>query len=242
MAAPTAAFTVIPLSDVDPDSPIVSGLMDSLRLNDQNLFAQLVGDPVSSPTFTAAAEHDHDGVNSKVVDGADFILVKKKLITSDVTSVTFSGLNGDVDEVYKIVGRIKQTGGVQQFELRPNGITAGQSSVIARFHTSAPSSDVRAAISRLILADDPVVASPDVTVFDAIFWARKVVNSVAMNRMLISHFHTSTTTSVPALAVGSAWSTWDDDSTNVTSLDVVSTIASDIRDGSTIALYKLRQV
>ena len=67
MAAPTAAFTVIPLADVDPDSPVSSDLMNSLRLNDQNLFAQLVGDPVTAPTFTAAAEHDHDGVNSKSV-------------------------------------------------------------------------------------------------------------------------------------------------------------------------------
>lgn len=87
MTAPVAPFTIIPLSDVDPDSPIVSSLMDSLRLNDQNLFAQLVGDPVASPTFTPAAEHDHDGVNSKLIALPD---LKPKEATDNTTRSTAS--------------------------------------------------------------------------------------------------------------------------------------------------------
>ena len=67
MAAPVASFTVIPLADVDPDSPVSTNLMDGLRLNDQNLFAQLVGEPVAAPPFTPAAAHNHDGVNSAAV-------------------------------------------------------------------------------------------------------------------------------------------------------------------------------
>ncbi len=67
MAPPVAAFIVIPLADVDPDSPVTTDLMNALRLNDQNLFAQLVGDPVAAPPFTPAAAHNHDGVNSAAV-------------------------------------------------------------------------------------------------------------------------------------------------------------------------------
>lgn len=95
MAAPTAAFTVIPLSDVDPDSPITTGLVDSLRLNDQNLFAQLVGDPVSSPTFTAAAEHDHDGVNSKAVNIFPTLNAKEVInTTSRILAASLADLPG----------------------------------------------------------------------------------------------------------------------------------------------------
>lgn len=124
MAAPTAAFTVIPLSDVDPDSPVSSSLMDSLRLNDQNLFAQLVGDPVTSPTFVAAAEHDHDGVNSKLTastGGASLKLIERKEITADVDSFDFAAtLDGDTEKVYWFVGRILMNTN-RQITLRANG-------------------------------------------------------------------------------------------------------------------------
>ena len=91
MAPPVAAFTVIPLADVDPDSPVSTNLMDALRLNDQNLFAQLVGDPVSAPPFTPAAAHDHDGVNSAAVAGANLRLVAPAEVSgAAVASVTFA--------------------------------------------------------------------------------------------------------------------------------------------------------
>lgn len=61
MVAPSKNFTVIPDSDIDPDSPITTGLMTELRDNDIHLEEWL------GLSFTAAQDHDHDGVNSAAV-------------------------------------------------------------------------------------------------------------------------------------------------------------------------------
>ncbi len=89
MAPPVASFTLIPLADVDPDSPVTTDLMNALRLNDQNLFAQLVGEPVAAPPFTAAAAHDHDGVNSALVSVFD--LSVKEAIDNTTRTRAISG-------------------------------------------------------------------------------------------------------------------------------------------------------
>lgn len=66
MPAPAKNFTVIPDSDIDPESPITTGLMTSLRDNDQHLEEWIGG------SYTAAVDHDHDGVNSKLLPGNIF--------------------------------------------------------------------------------------------------------------------------------------------------------------------------
>lgn len=63
MPAPSKNFTVIPDSDIDPDSPITTGLMTKLRDNDQHLEEWLGGD------YTAAQNHTHDGVDSALLPG-----------------------------------------------------------------------------------------------------------------------------------------------------------------------------
>ncbi len=237
MAAPAAAFTVIPLSDIDPDSPLTTGLFVSIRDNIENVFAQLVGDPVGTPTFTPAAEHDHDGVNSKSVPGADFILVEKKLITGDVTSVSFTGLDGDTDELYKLFGRIVMSTSINSYNLQPNGISANQAHRrVQRFGTGGGSGTGSSLLLALTQGSSEVLVT-----FEATFWAKKNPNSIAVNRVLQSQYSFFIATGVQTEGPGIAESVWDDDTTNVTSLDIVSSNASDIRDGSTIALYKLRQ-
>lgn len=105
MAPPVASFTVIPLADVDPDSPVTTDLMNALRLNDQNLFAQLVGDPVATPPFTPAAAHNHDGLNSAAVAGANLQFIAATEVSgAAVASVTFAGLDGDTDVFYVLYG------------------------------------------------------------------------------------------------------------------------------------------
>lgn len=104
MAPPVAAFTVIPLADVDPDSPVTTDLMNALRLNDQNLFAQLVGDPVAAPPFTPAAAHNHDGVNSAAVAvAALFGSAVFDLVTSGTTPVS-TGALAFIPKVAIVVG------------------------------------------------------------------------------------------------------------------------------------------
>ena len=235
MAAPSAAFTVIPNGDIDPDSPITSGLMTSFRDNDQNLFAQLVGDPVGTPTFTPAAEHDHDGVNSKAVNGADFILVEKKLITSDTTSVTFSGLDGDTDEVYKLFGRVLVFGTNSLLTLRPNGISSNKHSRITEGGAAG------FGISGLVLCKG-LNSEDQLMTFEHTIFAKKNPNSVAIRRTMLGMYMLTNNGGNPVTPTpGSVAAIWNETATNITSLEVITTGVSDIRNGSTIALYKLRQ-
>ena len=57
------AFTAIPNSDIDPESPLTTGLMTNYRDNDDTLKAWIGG------SFTPNTDHDHDGVNSKLLPG-----------------------------------------------------------------------------------------------------------------------------------------------------------------------------
>lgn len=66
MPAPSKNFTVIPDSDIDPESPITTGLMTAIRDNAIHLEEWLGG------SYTAAVDHDHDGVNSKLLPGNIF--------------------------------------------------------------------------------------------------------------------------------------------------------------------------
>lgn len=66
MPAPSKNFTVIPDSDIDPDSPVTTGLMTKLRDNDQHLEEWLGKD------FTASVNHTHDGVDSALLPGNVF--------------------------------------------------------------------------------------------------------------------------------------------------------------------------
>jgi len=61
MAAPDKTFTVFADTAVDADSPLDTVLMTGLRDNDIHL-EQWLGD-----SYTAAKDHNHDGVNSAIV-------------------------------------------------------------------------------------------------------------------------------------------------------------------------------
>lgn len=62
MPAPSKSFTVIADTAVDPDSPLDTALMTALRDNDIHIEEWLGHD------YTAAQNHNHDGVNSALVE------------------------------------------------------------------------------------------------------------------------------------------------------------------------------
>ena len=66
MAAPSKPFTAIVDGDIDPESPLTTGLMTAYRDRDQHLKEWLGG------SFTAAVDHNHDGVNSSLLSGNVF--------------------------------------------------------------------------------------------------------------------------------------------------------------------------
>ncbi len=69
MPVPTKNFTAIADTAVDVDSPIDETLMTALRDRDEHLRQWLGG------SYTAAVDHDHDGLNSKLLPGNIFGLI-----------------------------------------------------------------------------------------------------------------------------------------------------------------------
>jgi len=63
MAAPSKTFSAPTDSQIDPNSPVDTTLMTQLRDNDVHLEEWM------GKNYTAAVDHDHDGVNSKIVPG-----------------------------------------------------------------------------------------------------------------------------------------------------------------------------
>lgn len=61
MTAPTKNFTAVADVDIDPESPITTGLMTALRDRDENLRQWLGG------SYTASIDHKHDGVDSALL-------------------------------------------------------------------------------------------------------------------------------------------------------------------------------
>jgi hypothetical protein len=75
---------------------------------------------------------------------------------------------------------------------------------------------------------------------DVIFWAKANPNSVATRREWISTMLVNdAANSLDVAALIGA--TWNETSTNITSIEIGASSANGIGDGSTLALYKLRQ-
>lgn len=73
MAAPTYDWNGITSAQTDADSPIDTTLMEGIRQNLVHLKEWL------GESFTAAKDHDHDGINSKSVLLADSVVTIAKL-------------------------------------------------------------------------------------------------------------------------------------------------------------------
>jgi hypothetical protein len=84
MAVPSKNFTIIADSAIDVDSPITEDLMEDFRDNDIYLEEWLGKD------YTAAQNHDHDGVNSKLVDIVSTINVYSEQLTSTINAADWS--------------------------------------------------------------------------------------------------------------------------------------------------------
>lgn len=93
MAAPSKNFTTIADSSIDADSPLTEDLMTDLRDNDIHLEEWLGKD------YTAAANHDHDGVNSAAVGGTtggSYIAVGQRTATGNANRQYFCRFTPDV--------------------------------------------------------------------------------------------------------------------------------------------------
>lgn len=77
-----------------------------------------------------------------------FQLIETIDLSGPIGSVTFSGLDGDEDKEYMLVGRFKEVSGTVggRVELRPNGLTSNLSSQIVLASVTSVSASVSTAL------------------------------------------------------------------------------------------------
>lgn len=170
--------------------------------------------------------------------GTGWELIEQKVITSDVTSITFSGLDGDTDEQYMFVMHetpLATAGASYQITLRPNGVTTNQQTQSMAIPSSTGNilhsnfTDLRWRISYQRALGQVV---------DTIIWF-----AAKSGRVRIIH-STSGAGGFPigpfpsGLGMELITGQWTDGVTNITSIDIVANTALGIGAGSIYCLYK----
>jgi len=150
--------------------------------------------------------------------------VETQTLLADATDVTFSGLNGDTDGRYVLFCNLKGAGvGTANIYLRPNGGTSN----LVDTYTYAGSGfdpgtvDGTNGIIGFILSSGQIGIRVDIWPKTGLF--RKWFSHGASDQP--SHIWCS--------------SNWTDDSTNITSLVVHSTVAAQFKAASVFTLYKM---
>ncbi len=169
--------------------------------------------------------------------GTGWELVEKKDITVDTTSITFSGLDGDTDEQYMLIMHevtLASAGADYKITMRPNGVTTQQQT----FEVSSPSSSgFRATSNFTDLRWRSTYQRARGQAIDTTMWLSSKSGSP---RNFRTYQGSSSTPKTFPSGSGVTMSTlsWEDTSTNITSLDIVASTAGGIGAGSTYCLYK----
>lgn len=250
-----ATFDAIPNTELDIDKAVKSSTAKKFRDNpiaalEGDATAQAAGaglfiekDPGGGPQ-TGIITDETDIKKVLTPDGAgnakwspDFkpalILVERKEIAVAVSTVTFSSLDGNTDEVYKLIGRIENnvTANTPIFRLRPNGLSTDQN---AR--------NIINGVSSVIGQLQFIVGqgSNNDYSFEMIIHAKETVGAITMLR---SFFGKSIEYPQAAAAVASIQDfgmVWRG-AGNLISLDIHADISTEIQPGSTFELFKFAQ-
>jgi len=144
-------------------------------------------------------------------------------VTSDSTSISISGLTGDSDQIYRLGSLIKNpTGAGARYELRPNGDSIGTSQKIYAEGTT------RSAERNAFFQIQENRAGEE-SLSHTVMFAKSGVQ-----RRFVSHLSSG------ALFM-MLWSNlWDNSTSVITSLEIVSSQTGGIGAGSRFILYRLR--
>lgn len=248
-----SVYADIPNAEVDIDKAVKSSTAKKFR---DNPLAALEGDPTAKAAGvglfiekdpgaglqTGILTDDNDVDKVLTPDGAGgakwssgvsgMVLVERKEIAAAVTVVTFAGLDGDADEIYKLVARINAVSAT--YSLRPNGLVTNQA--FRRNENAVSSSGVGMPIVQVGIGIEQLM-------FTLEFHARDIVLATNMGRMVLGQAMSANTAGIGSPTVpilnqfGHLWT----GAGNVTTLDVISSVANGIGIGSTLNLYKLTQ-
>ncbi len=172
-----------------------------------------------------------NGPPAAAPDGSIWDFIQTKNITVDANSVVFSGLDGDVDDVYKLVWTgVDYPGATTNWQLRPNGVTTGLFS--------------QGMLHRTLVAGNPV--------FTFSYWCMHNEGNVYFaGRAYVSaktgaprqffcedQISEKATTKVQKAILSGYWS---DTTTNITSLEVNTPSGNGITAGSTWSLWRINR-
>ncbi len=178
-------------------------------------------------------EFDQPGAGGPpVIGGSIWDLIETKNIASDVTTITFAGLDGDVDKVYKMVFRNKYTPATNNtWSLRPNGLTTNQISVNFNQRNAGSTNPSLFVVTQLNILQQRLVHFGGTLYFNAATGQiRQMIQHLAFDRTSLGRIGTSHTAGA-----------WTDTTTNVTSLVVASAVAGGITAGSIWSLYRINE-
>jgi hypothetical protein len=171
--------------------------------------------------------------------GGGLTLVEAKTITSNSTTVTFSGLDGDTDGIYLLLGRIVNASGASPFySWRPNNVTTNQLGQLSQFYNG--NTNFVQQTSTLSFAN---INSGNTISFEMKIFAKSNPNGQAVVRQYTGTTSGAIIAGTPGTnpVSGTVGGQWNDTSTNITSIVIVSDQTNGIGNGSTIALYKYAQ-
>ncbi len=251
-----AAYSSIPNSEVDIDKPVKSSTGKKFR---DNPLAVTQGDPTAllagegvaidydfgAGSQTSIITDETDSKKALAPDGAGgafwsdsiagWTLLERKEIAVATNLVTFAGLNGDVEEVYKIIGRIRKVVvGSTTLDLVPNGtLLFGASKIIENAVVFNIANRMR------MLRQTSAVGGTFWLSFECLIHARLTVQAVLHARTFTGKAMETDGVNAP-LQVADFAGNWNQ-AVNITSLDVLASLAGSIDVGSTFELFKLAQ-
>lgn len=169
-----------------------------------------------------------------IINGGAVELVARHVAVADETDFTFSGLDGDTDEVYILSWHlVKAKTNNTEIDLQPNGSGADLHwSGLACINGAAPVGD--GVLTRWALnfnnsgnAGDPMCGTLK-------FFAKRIAGSIDRLCQIDSMDHEAAAGDLLEKFMGR----WNDTVTNLTSLKILSSVALGIKAGSVITLYK----
>lgn len=161
-------------------------------------------------------------------------LIEEHIAVADETSHTFTGLDGDTDNVYFLDwGIAKATTANNEIDLQPNGISINLTwQGFGNANGAAPTG--LGTLTRWLLNQNNSGAGNEPMCGSLTLWARRNLSGAG-------RFFRATTLDYEGPTGMFARETsgkWTDSTTNLTSLVVLSTVTNGIKAGSTISLWK----
>jgi hypothetical protein len=154
-------------------------------------------------------------------------LVQTQTLLADATSVTFSGLDGDVDGIYFIfISLLKGAAGVVGYDLLPNGLGTNGSSVLLLIGGAVQNN----ATIRFIYGGG--------NIGDTLTAVLQMMAHTGFQRdVQVQGTQWNAGTTYQLIGAG----TWAETVTNITSLVLQASVADGFKAGSVFSLYKIKQ-